>query len=408
VNRGTTIGAVVLTLAAVVVVVLSLGATGPPPFDAESTSPSGYAAVATILRDRGALVDVRTATSVAQQGFGPGDVIVVPAPELASFADLDAFTDAAANGATLVYGSPPPQRESSIDVDSFDEFLAPIPSTELVDEKLLARTPAVAVPPGECDIVDFAALGQIDGAFAIPFTPSADQPEQRTCFGDAVGVYTSARNVGAGIEITLAGPTMLSNARLWPDKENGGEPLANAALLVRPVEVASSAGPARVTFVRAESSPGSSIGSSGPSNPLRLLPSGIQVALLVTVVAFVFYAWGRSRRLGRVVRERAPVEIAGSELVEAVGDLLRRKGSPDRAAVVLRSEFRRRMGVAAGLGIAPSDDVLLSWLTRHSSVDPAQLHATLSGPIASSDALVALARRIDSITEEVTGVRQSP
>ena len=126
---------------------------------------------------------------------------------------------------------------------------------------------------------------------------------------------------------------------------------------------------------------------------------------MVAVVAFGFYAWGRSRRLGRVVRERAPVEIAGSELVEAVGDLLRRRGSPDRAAAVVRSEFRRRIGSAAGLGVAPSDEALCAWLERSSRVDPAHLRAALTSPVTTADELVGVARSLDAVEQEVTGVR---
>ena len=404
-SRGTVAGVVALVVGAAVVVALSVGAAGPPPFDATSTSPSGYAALATILRDSGAQVDVRTATSVAQQGFGPGDLVVVPAPELASFAELDALRAAAADGATLVLGSPPPERASTIDVGSLDEFVAPVSSTELVDDDLLARTPAQPVDPGDCDAVEFAGLGPLDGAFAAPFVPSGEPGARRACWGNATGTLVSSEQVGDGTVVTLASPELITNARLWPDKEGGGEPLANAALLLRPAEVAAAAGPVRVTFVRAEPSPDASIRGGGPSTPLRLLPAGVQAALVVAVVSFLFYAWGRSRRLGRVVRERAPVEIAGSEFVEAVGDLLRRRGSPARAAAVLRSEFRRRVGTAAGLGVAPSDEALLAWLERYSSHDVARLHAALSAPVAGPEELLDVARSLDAIEQEVSGVR---
>ncbi len=404
-NRGALLGVVAVAVGAVVVVVLSLGAAGPPPFDPGSTAPSGYAAVATILRDRGAGVDTRTATSVARQGFGRGDLIVVPAPELASFDELDAFTAAARQGATVVFGSPPPEREATIDVGSLDDLVVPVPSTELVDDDLLARTPASPVSPGFCDAGEYRDLGPIDGAFAAPFVAGSDSGAVRVCWADGADTLVSVADAGDGTVVTLAAPTLLTNARLWPAKEEGGVPLANAGLLLRPAELAAADGPVRVTFVRAEPSPEASIGGGAPSNPLRLLPVGVQAALVVAVVAFGFYAWGRSRRLGRVVREQAPVEIAGSELVEAVGDLLRRRGSPDRAAAVVRSEFRRRIGSAAGLGVAPSDEALCAWLERSSRVDPAHLRAALTSPVTTADELVGVARSLDAVEQEVTGVR---
>ena len=52
----------------------------------------------------------------------------------------------------------------------------------------------------------------------------------------------------------------------------------------------------------------------------------------------VFALW-RARRLGRPVAEVQPVEIAGSELVVAVGNLLQKSGRPETAAERLRSDL---------------------------------------------------------------------
>ena len=66
------------------------------------------------------------------------------------------------------------------------------------------------------------------------------------------------------------------------------------------------------------------------------------MALAQLLIAFVVFALWRGRRLGRPVAEVQPVEIAGSELVVAVGNLLQKAGRPEIAAERLRSDLPPR------------------------------------------------------------------
>ena len=63
------------------------------------------------------------------------------------------------------------------------------------------------------------------------------------------------------------------------------------------------------------------------------------------------FALWKGRRLGRPVAETQPVQIAGSELVVAVGNLMQKAGRPEAAASQLRDDLRRdltsRLGLAA-------------------------------------------------------------
>jgi hypothetical protein len=98
-----------------------------------------------------------------------------------------------------------------------------------------------------------------------------------------------------------------------------------------------------------------------------------------------------------------PVAISGSELTEAVGNLLARTGQPDRAAQVLRRELRRDLTRSIGLAAdAPIDAVAeAAARTSRGTVRPDEIATALSDiPVVSDDALVALSALIDRIREE--------
>jgi hypothetical protein len=129
------------------------------------------------------------------------------------------------------------------------------------------------------------------------------------------------------------------------------------------------------------------------------------LAMLQLVAAFGIYVWWRARRLGRPVTERVPVEIAGSELVVAVGDLLRRKGNPTRAARSLRAEARRALGTRLGVPPTASIEALSVVVAARSGREVEQVYAALAdAPVADSDALVRLARTLDALRQEVLDV----
>ena len=99
------------------------------------------------------------------------------------------------------------------------------------------------------------------------------------------------------------------------------------------------------------------------------------------------------------------MEIAGSELVVAVGDLLRRKGSPDRAAAALRRDTREVLAARLG-ATGASDEVLVRNVAARTGRPVAEVGAALVGtaPVDSTSSLVQLARTLDSIRTEVLSV----
>ncbi len=188
-------------------------------------------------------------------------------------------------------------------------------------------------------ISELEGLGPLDAAFARPIpVPGA----ARSCYGDGAGALVVRDDGGPATAVegpqpvvtTVAGPLLFVNARLQPDKENGGQPLANAALAVALLAEAD-----RVVFV--DPVPSAGVAPDGTQDPLSLLPLPVRLALAQLAVAVLIYLWWRARRLGRPPVEELPVEVAGSELVVAIGDLLRRRGTAQRSADGVATETRR-------------------------------------------------------------------
>lgn len=400
-GRGVWIGAAVLIAALALVVVLSGRQKAGQPFDVASSAPDGYRAIAILLRDRGAEVRTTSADAMRRDPPGPGEVLVVPVPELLTAVEHRSALGAARGGAQVVLGAP----RSADDGTGNDSGSDPTDPTGAwtgdVNPRSLADTPAEPRGPGICDIDRLAGLGPIDRMLAEPIHV-APTSETRTCYGDASAALVTEDHVGDGTVVNLGSPYLWSNARLQPDKEDGGAPLDNAALALRLLGEAPDGATTgtRVTFVDAV--PTAGVSPNGTRSPIELLPTGVKLALVQLVAAFVIYAWWRARRLGPVVAERVPVEIAGSELVAAVGDLLRRKGTPQRAADILRHDARREL--ARRLGVPPDAAVgaLVAVVATRSGLDADTVAAALlDGPVDSPQALVRLADTLTTIRQEV-------
>lgn len=376
-----------LGLLVAAVLLVSVGGD-PDPFAPGSSAPDGYRGVRLLLEDAGA--EVRTATvgevadGLAARTAGDGAGIVAAPGAWLAPGDLEDLRSAAAAGATVV--------------------LAGLDQLVLEDPRVLARTPAQAVPRGECDIAPLEGLDAVDDISGLGIEvgrggPGGDgEPVQRCFAGRGLAVVTRER-VGAGEVIELSSPYVWANARLQPDKESGGRALDNG-----PMAVALLGDLDTVTFLDVR--PPGAGGTPGTQSPLALLPLPVELALAQAVGAFVLYAWWRSRRLGRPVAEPVPVQVAGSELVEAVGGLLRRRGSPAGAAVVLRAEARRRL--SPRVGVAPGADaaVLVDAVAARCGRDRRDVRRLLlDGPVDSTDALVALGRELDRLHAEVTDVQ---
>jgi hypothetical protein len=135
----------------------------------------------------------------------------------------------------------------------------------------------------------------------------------------------------------------------------------------------------------------------------QLLNRPTKLALLQLLAAFAAVVFWRSRRLGRPVEEPQPVQLDGSELTAAVGNLLARARRRDAAGAQLRAGLRRGLGECFGLGPAATAEQLADVAAARTSVDRARLAAILEdAPIGSDAELVELAQSVERAREEVT------
>jgi hypothetical protein len=372
---------------AVAVLWLSTGGS-PPPFDASSSSPDGYRALSVLLDDAGSLVETLGPTELASVQDGvAGRSVVVPVASWVTSEQLEQLEALAVGGATVVLAGE-------------DGFVR-------MDDRTLTRTPAQPVGRGVCTIGEFDGLEALDDVSHGFLEIATGAPEEREyCFTeslglDASGALVTIRSVGAGRIVSLGSPYLWSNARLQPDKEQGGTPLDNGPMAVALL------GGSPVTFVSAVAPVGTS--PDGTQSPLALLPFNVKLALVQLAFAFVLYAWWRGRRLGRPVREELPVEVAGSELVEAVGGLLRRHGSNSRAADVLRERECRELASRLGVPREAGPDALVAAVASRSARPPAEVQELLFGaPPDGTQGLVALCARLDELHTEVLDVQPTP
>ncbi|MBI2704702.1 MAG: DUF4350 domain-containing protein [Actinobacteria bacterium] len=135
-----------------------------------------------------------------------------------------------------------------------------------------------------------------------------------------------------------------------------------------------------------------------------LLSTGVKLALLQLLLAFVVYLFVRGRRLGKPVLEPQLVQIPGSELVSAVGNLLQQTKSPDRAATILRADVRRRLCERLGLPSGAAPDVIAGSVEARAGIERASSLSLLAdGPCPSEAALLDLAAGLDDLRRQVLG-----
>jgi hypothetical protein len=134
---------------------------------------------------------------------------------------------------------------------------------------------------------------------------------------------------------------------------------------------------------------------------IDLIAPDVRTALLQLGIAFVFVALWRARRLGGPVLEPQPVELAGSELVLAVGHLLQRAGGVAQAVGLLRADLRRHLTDRLGLPRSIDEEQLAAIAAARTRVDSDAVLSALTRPIAGDTELVQLAHLIESVRLEV-------
>jgi hypothetical protein len=240
----------------------------------------------------------------------------------------------------------------------------------------------------ECSSPAVAGVGSINATGGLLLRPRSGS---QACFpGDDHGnAYLLSTNVGNGTVVELGGPRFWTNRRLG---KADNSVLAVNLLAPRPGT--------RVTWLS-----GPSVGG-GRQSLWGLIPPRVKEALLQLLIVGVLVALWRGRRLGRPVIESPPVEIPGSELVVAVGNLLERGRRREQAAGLLRADLTRMLADRYGLAPTSPPDVLADVAVARSGIDRQLVLATLAGPPPADDAgVLRLAQDAGRIREEVALVR---
>jgi hypothetical protein len=240
--------------------------------------------------------------------------------------------------------------------------------------------------PLRCDIdafegIDVGTVRPSGGGVLLEVPSTAE-----SCIGTGGRAHVVAIPRGRGTLVAVGGAGLFVN-----DGLGAGDNAAVVAALLAP-----SPG-TRVDVLR----PGPPTGR-GERGLLDLVAPNVWAFLAQLAIAFLLLVLWRSRRLGAPVPEAQPVAVAGSELVSAVGSLLDRSGSPDHAASLLRADLRRFL--ADQLGVPPDapPDVVAAVAAERVGADRQRIDQVLGPhPVASDAQLVALARQVDAIRQEV-------
>lgn len=336
---------------AIVLVVLLIGGSGGsgPPFDPRSVEPDGARGVVEVLEDLGAEVDI--SRSVPQATDASALLLV----DRLLQDDRAAVTSWVERGGVLVVADP----TSPFVPFTRQGFAGPLEA-------------------GNCPIAaltDANDLHMERGAFFAP--EGADW-----CFGSADLAHIVAIPTGEGVIVAVGGQQLFTNAQL--DEADAAVVAAN---LLLPADTSS--GPVGVAFLGPSVVP---LDDAGASVAPRVIN-----ALIMAMVAFLFYAFHRARRLGRVVPEPLPVRIHSSELVLQAGRLSERAADPAGAAEVIRDDFIRR--AAQSLAMPPGEDLAMVADVLHQTTNHpiAEITTALTSPVTSDAELVTISRTIAAL-----------
>lgn len=300
----------------------------------------------------------------------------------------------------LVDGAPDAGVETALLLDAgFD----PEPPDELVDwieagGTLVVADPASSLAPEVADSVelgvvtaslarrcDLPALADV-GRVTAPSGSVYELPtETDSCFPRNEGAWLTVSGLGEGTVVAVGGPITFTNTALG-DIDNAV--LAVALLAPDPAQ-------ARVALLRPAAPP---LPGEGEDSLSDLVPDPVRLALWQLLGALVVTALWRARRLGRPVAERPPVEVPGSELVVAVGNLLQTRGARSHAAGLLRADARRVLGERLGLPRGASDEALADAAAARTGARRDDVLAALAAsPVADEERLLAVAQSVERV-----------
>lgn len=335
------------------------------PLDPRSTSELGARGLVLLLEAFGA--DVRLGG-----GTPPDGATAVLLRDQLNEDETEELEAWVREGGTLVVADPLSSFAPAVGGSSTDLF-----DPEAEDEELLRPS---------CRLPVVSGITRIRVSAAAPYR---NRRGQIGCFPTRGGSYLAARAEGAGTVVALGGGGPFVNEQL--DQEDNAV-LAVALMAPEPGSV--------VTIVEP------SLLGGGRRDLRDLVSRRVKDGLWQLLIAFAVFALWKARRLGRPVLEPQPVQIAGSELVVAVGNLLQQGRRRESAASMMQSSLRRTMSDRLGVAADAPAEVFAAAASTRAGVDRSDVEAALSPvPPADDAALVRLAQSIETLRNEVTHAR---
>lgn len=345
-------------LGVLVLVIVTDRPPGGPPLDPRSTGDLGTKALVDVLTEFGA------ETEVIEDIPGEGVTAALVLEDRYEDEDRDRVLDWVGEGGVLVVA----------------DQASPLQSDYVGPTDISFTNPSIA---RRCSLQGLEEVGRI----SAPWGSVHEVPDDAVgCFTRNEGAWLIAREEGEGTVVTLGGPLTLTNGSLG---EWDNALLAVALLAPDPDE-------ARVAIL------GPPRPGEGDATLIDLIATPVKLAFVQLLIAFgVVVAW-RARRLGRPVVEPQPVELPGSELVVAVGNLLQSTDARGHAAGVLRAEARRFLAERLGLPAHADPEQIADAAAARTSASRVEVSDLLTGSGAAQDQmdearLVRLAQSVEDV-----------
>jgi hypothetical protein len=329
--------------------------------DAESTSPHGGHALATLLRDNGVEVVVANTIADVEAAARPDSLLLV------------------ANTYYLLDDSLM-QRLAAVPGDRL--LVAPVAETRktLAPDVRLADTSTMGGDP-KCDLPEATKAGEARLGASDTYDSAGDATLTR-CYDGALVRY----QVGGRTVTVVGSDDFMVNSGLL---KQGNAALAMNLAGARP----------RLIWYAPQYIEGE---QTGGSDIYSLIPDNVNWMTWQLCIVVLLAALWRSRRMGPLVAEQLPVVVRASETVEGRGRLYRSHRARDRAADALRIAALQRILPRLGLAVNAAPPAVVAAVTARISRRPEAVHRILFGPPPlSDDDLVNLARELDDIERQV-------
>ena len=335
-----------------------------PPLDPDATDSLGTRALVVLLEELGATVDLTSAVPGPQH-----DTALVLIDDLDD-EQADTLRAWVRSGGTAVVADP---RSDLVPAAARRSAAAGLFDVEDDGDAL----------PRECELPALRDVRSVDPSGGVLFEAPAGGTG---CFTRRGAHFLVASPLGDGTIVGLGGPAAFVNSVI-----GNADNAALAVSLLAPREGT------EIAFLRPPPPGG------GQRTLWDLVSDRVKGGFWQLGVAFLVLVLWRSRRLGRPVSEPQPVELAGSELVVAVGNLLQVAKRRDHAAYLLRRDLRAHLARRLGLPADAPGAVIADVAARRTGIDRARLEAALGdAPVGDDAGLVALGRSVEAVREEVT------